>query len=70
MGSENIRLSKYNNGTYIISEQYLGDKRFYGYNNAYNYADKIIVYKKSDNEYFFRYHDVDIMNYVPLQLKI
>ena len=36
MGSENIRLSKYNNGTYIISEQYLDDKRFYGYNNAYN----------------------------------
>ena len=50
MGSENIRLSKYNNGTYIISEQYLDDKRFYGYNNAYNYydidVDKMIVYKK------------------------
>ena len=50
MGSENIRLSKYNNGTCIISEQYLDDKRFYGYNNAYNYydidVDKMIVYKK------------------------
>ena len=29
-----------------------------------------MVYKKSKNEYFIRYHDVNKMNYVSLQLKI
>ena len=29
-----------------------------------------MVYKKSKYEYFIRYHDVNKMNYVSLQLKI
>ena len=45
-----------------------------GYKSVYNYyyidIDKIMVYKKSKNEYFIRYHDVNKMNYVSLQLKI
>ena len=73
MDPENIRLSKYNNGTYIISDQYLDNKRIYGYKNAYNYyqidVDTIILYKNCDNEYFIRYN-VNKDNYVPLQLKI
>ena len=53
---------------------YLDKNRFYGYKDSYNYydidVDTITVYKKSDNEYFIRYHGVNKMNYVPLQLKI
>ena len=71
MDLENIRLSKYNNGTYIISDRYLDNKKLYGYKNAYNYyeidVDTIILYKKCDNEYFIRYN-INKNNYVPLQL--
>ena len=74
MDQENIRLSKYNDESYIIKDMYLDDKKIYGYKYSYNYydidVDKITVYKKSDNEYFIRYHDVNEMSYVPLQLKI
>ena len=53
---------------------YLDNNRFYGYIDSYNYydidVDKIIIYKRSDNEYFIRYYDVKKINYVPLQLKI
>ena len=41
MDPENIRLSKYNNGTYIISDQYLDNKRLYEYKNAYNYYEML-----------------------------
>ena len=49
-------------------------KDFNGCKSVYNYyyidIDKIIVYKKSKNEYFIRYHDVNKTNNVSLQLKI
>ena len=52
---------------------YLYD-RFFGYEDFYNYydtdVDKILVYKKSNNEYVIRYNDVYKRNVVPLQLKI
>ena len=53
---------------------YLDRNRFYEYKDSSNYydidVDKVTAYKKSDNEYFIRYHGVNKMNYVPLQLKI
>ena len=74
MDPENIRLNKYNDGSYLITDMYLDNNGFYGYKDSYNYydidVDKIIAYKNSDNDYFIRYHDVNKMNYVPLQLKI
>ena len=37
------------------------NSRFLGYNDSYNYydidADKISLFKKSDNEYIIRYND-------------
>ena len=42
--------------------------------DSYNYydidVDKILLFKKSDNEYIIRYNDVNKMMIVPLQLKI
>ena len=47
---------------------------FFGYKNSYNYydidADKILLFRKSNNEYIIRYNDVNEMTIVPLQLKI
>ena len=52
---------------------YLYD-RFFGYQDSYNYydidVDKILLYRKSDNEYVIRYNDVYRRNVVPLQSKI
>ena len=54
-------------------DQYLYG-RYFGYEASYNYydidADKILLYKKSGNEYFLRYNDVNKMTTVPLQLKM
>ena len=48
--------------------------RFFGYKDSYNYydidVDKILLYKKCNNEYVIRYNDVNKMNVVPLQLKM
>ena len=45
-----------------------------GCKDSYNYYDidddKILLFKKSDNEYIIRYNDVNKMMTVPLQLKI
>ena len=50
------------------------NNRFLGYKNSYNYydidVDKILLFKKSDNEYIIRYNDVNKMKIVPLQLKM
>ena len=50
MDPENIILSKYNDGSYHITDMYLDNNEFYGYRDSYNYynidVDKIIVYKK------------------------
>ena len=46
------------------------NNRFLGYKNSYNYydidVDKILLFKKSDNEYIIRYNDVNKMMIVPL----
>ena len=50
------------------------NNRFLWYKYSYNYynidVDKILLFKKSDNEYIIRYNDVNKMMIVPLQLKI
>ena len=51
---------------------YLNSRIFLGYEDSYNYydIDKILLFKKSDNEYIIRYNDVNRMTVAPLQLKI
>ena len=48
--------------------------RFLGYKDSWNYydidVDKILLFKKSDNEYIIRYNDVNRMMIVPLQIEI
>ena len=50
------------------------NNRFLGYKDSCNYydidVDKILLFKKSNNEYIVRYNDVNKMTIVPLQLKI
>ena len=52
---------------------YPNDK-FLGHKDSYNYynidVDKILLFKKIDNEYIIRYNDVNKMIIAPLQLKI
>ena len=59
--------------SYIMLDLYLND-RFLGYKDSYNYydidVDKILLFKKSDNEYIIRYNDINKIIIVPLQLKI
>ena len=59
--------------SYTMVDLYLNNT-FLGYKYSYNYynidVDKIILLKKSDNEYIIRYNDVNKMMIVPLQLKI
>ena len=54
-------------------DQYLYG-RYFWYEESYNYydtdADKISLYKKSDNEYFLRYNDVNKLTIAPLKLKM
>ena len=59
--------------SYTMVDLYLND-RFLGYKDSYNYydidVDKILLFRKSDNECIIRYNDLNIMKIVPLQLKI
>ena len=59
--------------SYTMVDLYLCD-RFLGYKDSCNYhdidIDKILSFKKSNNEYIIRYNDVNKMKIVPLQLKI
>ena len=55
--------------SYTMVDLYLND-RFLGYKDSYNYydidVDKILLFKKSDNEYIIRYNDVNKMTIVSL----
>ena len=59
--------------SYTIVDLYLNN-RFFGYKDSYNYydidVDKILLFRKSNNEFIIRYNDVNKMAIVPLQLKI
>ena len=73
MAEENIMFFENDDKSYTMVDRYLND-RFSGYKDSYNYydidADKILLFKKSDNEYIMRYNNVNKMMIVPLQLKI
>ena len=65
MDQENMMFFKNYDNLYTMVDVYLND-RFFGYKDSYNYydidVDKILLFKKSNNEYIIRYNDV------PLQL--
>ena len=60
--------------SYNIVDLYLNNNIFFRYKDSYNYydinVDKILIFKKSYNEYIIRYYDVNKTKVVPLQLKI
>ena len=73
MDQKNIMLFENDDKSYTIIDLYL-NSRFLGYKDSYNYydldVDKILLFKKSDNEYIIRNNDVNKMMIVRLQLKI
>ena len=73
MDQEIIMFFKNQHKLYTMIDLYLNN-RFFGYKDSCNYydidVDKILLFKKSDNEYIIRYNDVNKMMIVPLQLKI
>ena len=75
MDQENITFSKNQDKSYTMTDLHiLGYNISFGYEDSYNYhdidVDKILLLKKSDDEYFVRYNDVNKNKIVPLQLKI
>ena len=60
--------------SYTVTDPYLNHRIFWGYKDSYNYydidSDKILLFKKGDNEYIIRYNDVNRMTVAPLQSKI
>ena len=73
MDENNITSLENDDKSYTIIVLYLNN-RFLGYKDSYNFydidVDKILLFKKSDNEYIIRYKNVNKMMIVPLQLKI
>ena len=73
MNPKNIIFFENDDKSYTIIDLYLNN-RFLRYKDSYNYydidIDKILLFKKTDNEYIIRYNDVNKMMVVPLQLKI
>ena len=73
MDQENIMFMGNQDNLYRMIDLYQNN-RFFGYKDSYNYydidVDKILLFKKSNNEYIIRYNDVNKMTIVPLQLKI
>ena len=73
MDQTNIMFFENDDKSYTLIDLYLND-RFLRYKDSYDYydinVDKILILKKSDNEYIIRYNDVNKMMIVPLQLKI
>ena len=75
MDQENITFFKNQDKSYTLTDLHiLGYNISFGYEDSYNYhdidVDKILLLKKSDNEYFVRYNDVNKNKIVQLQLKI
>ena len=72
MDQENIMFMGNQDNSYAMVDLYLHN-RFFGYKDSYNYydidVDKILLFRKSYNNYIIRYHDVNKMKLVPLQLK-
>ena len=74
MARENIMFFENDDKSCTVIDLYLNHKIFFEHKDFYNYydidVDKILLFKKSDNEYIIRYNDVNKMMIVPLQLKI
>ena len=74
MARENIMFFENDDKSCTVIDLYLNSRIFLGYEDSYNYydidIDKILLFKKSDNEYIIRYNDVNKMTIAPLQLKI
>ena len=74
MVRENFMFFKNDDKSWTVIDLYLNNKIFFRDKDSYNYydidVDKILLFKKSDNEYIIRYNDVNKMMIVPLQLKI
>ena len=72
MDQENIMICKGLGESYTVVD--LCQSRFYEYKDSYNYydidVDKILLFKKNDNEYIIRYNYVNKMMIVPLHIKI
>ena len=68
MDQENIMFFENDDKSYTMVDLYL-NSRFLGYKDSYNYydidVDKILLFKKSNNEYIIRYNDVNKMTVVP-----
>ena len=73
MDQENVMFFENDDKSYTMVNLYLND-RFLGYKDSYNYydidVDKILLFKKNDNEFIIRCNDVNKMIIAPLQLKI
>ena len=74
MDQKNIMFFENDDKSYTVFDLYINSNRYLKYIDSYNYydidVDKILSFKKSDNEYIIRYNDVNKMMIVPLQLKI
>ena len=74
MDQENIMFFENDDKSYTVVDLYINSNRYLKYIDSYNYydidVDKILLFKKSDNEYIIRYNDVNKMTIVSLQLKI
>ena len=72
MDQNNITSFENNDKSYTMIDLYLNNKLL-RYKNSYNYydidIDKILLFRKSKNEYIIRYNDLNKM-IVPLKLKI
>ena len=74
MAGENIKFFKNSDESYTMVNLYLDNNRFFGYKDSQNYynidVDKILLFKKADDEYIIRYNEVNKMKIIPLQLNI
>ena len=74
MDQENIMFFENDDKSYTVVDLYINSNRYLKYIDSYNYydidVDKILLFKKSDNEYIIRYNNVNKMMILPLQLKI
>ena len=72
MVRENIMLFENDDKSCFVIDLYLNHNIILGYKDSYcNFdVDKILPFKKSDNEHIIRYNDGNKMTIAPLQLKI
>ena len=74
MVRENIMFFENDDKSYTMVDLYINNNRYLEYIDSYNYydidVDKILLLKKSDNEYIIGYNNVNKMIIVQLQLKI